>query len=73
MKELIINVKSVYQGGKFNGMIQYDDQKTSIATRYTNVDEFLAGLEEVYELKQEIDEGVKDVTENQDIPDEPVV
>ena len=49
MKDLVINVQSAVSRGKFTGMIQSDDGVTSIATRYTDQDKFLAALEVVYD------------------------
>ena len=63
MKELTIEIKSVYQKGQFHGMVHYDDGTTSIAKRYKNPDEFLAAVEEVYDMKLEA-EGGEDVAES---------
>jgi hypothetical protein len=50
MKNLVVNVKSALDAETgFTGMIQYDDGVTSIATRYTDKNEFLVALEAVYE------------------------
>lgn len=61
MKELIIKVESIYNDGEFQGFIQYDDGVTSIAKRYNNIEEFLAGVEDVYELSAP--EAVEDTNE----------
>ena len=63
MNTFVVRIESVDENGTFNGMVQYDDGTTSIATRYTDKEKFIEAVRTVFEIPEDMTDVMSTKTE----------